>query len=71
MAGRFPYRHDRMDLVSISKASAGLILLLVAKIVKRQIFSGFEFEVLDCFFEFGHGLGPFSDGQSYHKKMPT
>lgn len=44
------------------------ILLLVAELVKRQIFSGFEFEVLDGFFEFGHGLGPVSDGQSYHKK---
>lgn len=40
------------------------ILLLVAELVKRQLFSCFEFEVLDGFFEFGHVLGPVGDGQS-------
>lgn len=39
-------------------------LFLIAELVKRQLFSSFEFEVLDGFFEFGHGLGPVGDGQS-------
>lgn len=51
------------SLPSLALVDAG-ILLLVAELVKRQVFSGFKFEVLDGFFEFGHGLGPVSDGQS-------
>ena len=35
-----------------------LILLLVDAVVKRCFLSRFEFEVLDGFFEVGHGLRP-------------
>jgi hypothetical protein len=53
-----------MTTVGTMRSCVFGILLLVSELVKRQIFSSFEFEVLYGFFEFGHGLGPVSDGQS-------
>lgn len=40
----------------MAQGGADQILLLPIEIVKRCLFGGFEFEVLDCIFELGHSF---------------